>query len=59
MRPPANDPSHPARYYRDRAKHAREKAAAATPGTDMRRSWLDIAESYDKLAEVAEKADRI
>jgi hypothetical protein len=28
------------------------------PDSDMRRSWLEIADSYGKLAEVAEKAER-
>ena len=41
-------------YYRDQANQARQKAAAAVPGSDMGKSWTEIAASYDKLAETAE-----
>jgi hypothetical protein len=57
-RPPKEQPSRPATYYRDQAAHARERAAAAMPDTDMSKPWLVIAESYDKLAEVAEELER-
>jgi hypothetical protein len=59
MSPPRNHPSRSASYYRDQAKHARERAAAAMPDTEMRTSWLVIAESYEKLAEDAETADAL
>jgi hypothetical protein len=58
MSPAKDQPWRPATYYRDQAKHARARAAAAMPDSDMRRSWLEIADSYGKLAEVAEKAER-
>jgi hypothetical protein len=40
--------------YRERAKEAREKAAAATHETSRQR-WLEIANGYEQLAEVPGK----
>jgi hypothetical protein len=56
MKPPGKHDCHPASYYRDHAKRARDKAAAAIHDTDMNRSWLSIAEQFDALAETAEEA---
>jgi hypothetical protein len=36
--------------YWQRAKEAREKAAATTDGTD-RQTWLEIAKGFERLAE--------
>ena len=58
MNPSKKSSSHPATYYRDQAKDAQAKAAAAMPDSDMRRSWLKITDLYEKLAEVAEQAER-
>jgi hypothetical protein len=41
-------------YYRGQANQARQKAAEAVLGSDMKKSWTKIAASYDKLAEIAE-----
>jgi hypothetical protein len=30
-------------------------SAAAVPDSDMKKSWTEIAASYDKLAEIAER----
>ena len=40
--------------FRDRAKEAREKAAAAADETS-RQIWLDIAKGFQRLAEVPGK----
>jgi hypothetical protein len=48
----------PATYYRDQSEHARRKATAARPGSDMQKSWLEIADSYERLAQVAEQVER-
>jgi hypothetical protein len=44
-------------YYRAQAKRAWQKARAAVPGSDMRKSWTEIAASYEKLAEIAERGE--
>ena len=44
-------------YYRDQANQARQKAAEAVPGSDMKKSWTEIGASYDKLAEIAEGSE--
>jgi len=41
--------------YREKAKEAREKAEAATDKTS-RHTWLEIARSFERLAEVPEKS---
>jgi hypothetical protein len=41
-------------YYRNKANQARQRAAEAVPGSDMKKAWTEIAASYDKLAEIAE-----
>jgi hypothetical protein len=54
---PQEDPgTRSASHYRDQAKHARERAAAATPNFDWRAAWLEIADAYDKVATIAERA---
>jgi hypothetical protein len=40
--------------YRERAKEAREKAAAASDETSRQR-WMEIARGYEQLAEVPGK----
>jgi hypothetical protein len=40
--------------YRERAKEAREKAEAATDKTN-RQTWLEIARSFERLAEMPGK----
>jgi hypothetical protein len=40
--------------FRDRAKEAREKAATAKDET-TRRTWLEIAKGFDRLADVPGK----
>jgi hypothetical protein len=51
---PAKDHSSSSAYYRDQANQARQRAAEAVPGSDMKKSWTEIAASYDKLAVIAE-----
>jgi hypothetical protein len=58
MNPSKKPSSHPATYYRDQAKKARGRAAAEMPYSDMQKSWLEIADSYEKLAQVAEQVER-
>ena len=41
------------RHYRELAKEARKKAETAAEPT-LRRSYLDLAASYDKLADTLE-----
>jgi hypothetical protein len=58
MTPAKDRPQRPATYYRDQAEHARRKATGARPGSDMQKSWLEIADSYERLAQVAEQVER-
>jgi len=58
MTPVKDRPQRPATYYRDQSEHARRKATAARPGSDMQKSWLEIADSYERLAQVAEHVER-
>jgi len=58
MTPVKDRPQRPATYYRDQSEHARRKATAARPGSDMQKSWLEIADSYERLAQVAEQVER-
>jgi len=58
MTPAKDRPQRPATYYRDQAEHARRKATAARRGSDMQKSWLEIADSYERLAQVAEQVER-
>ena len=44
-------------FYRDEAKTARERAAAASDPTAAQ-TWLRIAHEYEKLADSVEAADR-
>jgi hypothetical protein len=53
---PAKDRSS-STYYRDQANQARQRAAEAVPGSDMKKSWTEIAASYDKLAAIAEGSE--
>ena len=46
---------HDSRWYRREARHARYKAEA-TSDSLLRDSYLQVAEAYDKLAEVLELA---
>jgi hypothetical protein len=59
MSVPEKHLSDPGSYYRDQAKHARNKVAAATPDSDMSRSWLNIAEEYDTLAQITDETKEI
>jgi hypothetical protein len=53
---PAKDRSS-STYYRAQANRAWQRAMAAVPGSDMRKSWTEIAASYKKLAEIAERGE--
>lgn len=44
-----------AHRYREKAAHARTRAAALPLDPESAAAWLDIANSYDKLAAVAER----
>jgi hypothetical protein len=44
-------------YYRAQANRAWQRATAAVPGSDMRKSWTKIAASYEKLAEIAKRGE--
>lgn len=44
--------------YRERAKEAREKAEVATDETS-RRTWLEIAKGFERLAEQPERVWRV
>ena len=46
---------HDSRWYRREARHARYKAEA-TSDPLLRDSYVQVAEAYDKLAEVLEQA---
>jgi hypothetical protein len=43
------------RYYRELAEEARKKAEAAKDRPTLRQSYLDVATSYDKLADTLER----
>ena len=43
------------RQYRELAEKSRVKAAAITDDASLRRSYLDLAASYDKLADTMER----
>jgi hypothetical protein len=47
----ARDP----RWYRDEAKRLRERGEHANYDPSLRQSYLDLADEYDRLAEVLEK----
>jgi hypothetical protein len=47
-----------ARNYRQKAKDARDRAAALSLGSEFAPHWQAIAGSYDRLAELSEKLAR-
>jgi hypothetical protein len=55
MEEPGKPVSGSAIRYREQAALARKIAAAAEPGSRAEGDWLDIAEAYDDLADLADK----
>jgi hypothetical protein len=50
-----NSGARTAKHYRQRAKDARERAAARSLDPTSAAFWLEIADSYDRLAAIAEE----
>jgi hypothetical protein len=58
MEGPEQSAAGEASRFRQQAAAARKRAAEAEPGSRKEGNWLDIADSYEDLTDLAEKADK-